>query len=152
MRKLTSSSSPWVKKIKTDKIWLCKYIGKLKRIGKQREAKMNEMNIHAISDLQRNFWSYGLPKLPIRCFVRIYEHGLEAQPGKPTNSIKDHRKAKNMYFSRYGERWVEKLKSSSSTSKFFCITDLIWFIMKEAEKLMKGSVNEDDLFIVHDQA
>ena len=34
-RKLTSSSSPWVEKIKTDKIWLCESIGKLKRIGKQ---------------------------------------------------------------------------------------------------------------------
>ena len=35
-------------------------------------------------------------------------------------------------------------------SKFCCITDLIWFMMKEAAKLMKGSVHEDDFFIVHD--
>ena len=35
-------------------------------------------------------------------------------------------------------------------SKFCCITDLIWFMIKEAENLMKGSVREDDLFIVHD--
>ena len=35
-------------------------------------------------------------------------------------------------------------------SKFFCITDMIRFMMKEAEKLMKGSVHEDDLFIAHD--
>ena len=35
-------------------------------------------------------------------------------------------------------------------SKFCCITDMIQFIMKEAEKLMKGTVHEDDLFIVHD--
>ena len=34
-------------------------------------------------------------------------------------------------------------------SKFCCITDLIWFMMKEAENLMKGSVHEDNLFIVH---
>ena len=33
-------------------------------------------------------------------------------------------------------------------SKFFCITDLIRFMMKEAEKLMKGSVHENDFFIV----
>ena len=30
IRKLTSSSSPWVKEIKTDKIWLCESVGKLK--------------------------------------------------------------------------------------------------------------------------
>ena len=35
-------------------------------------------------------------------------------------------------------------------SKLCCIADLIRFIMKEAEKLMKGSVHEDDFFIFHD--
>ena len=35
-------------------------------------------------------------------------------------------------------------------SKFCCIPDLILFMMKEAEKLIKGSVHEDDFFIVHD--
>ena len=35
-------------------------------------------------------------------------------------------------------------------SKFCCITYLIRFMMKEAEKLMKGSIHEDDLFIVND--
>ena len=35
-------------------------------------------------------------------------------------------------------------------SKFCCITDLIRFMTKEEEKLMKGYVNEDNFFIVHD--
>ena len=35
-------------------------------------------------------------------------------------------------------------------SKFCCITDLIRFMMKESDKLMKGSAHEDDFFIVHD--
>ena len=35
-------------------------------------------------------------------------------------------------------------------SKFCCITDLIRFMMKEAEKLIKGSVHEDDFFIIRD--
>ena len=34
-------------------------------------------------------------------------------------------------------------------SKFCCITDLIRFMMKEAENLMKVSVREDNFFIVH---
>ena len=34
--------------------------------------------------------------------------------------------------------------------EFFCITDLIRFMMKEADNLMKGSVHGYDLFIVHD--
>ena len=50
--KLTLPSSPWVEKIKTDKIWLYEYVGKIKGIGKQGE-KVNEMNIHTIADLQR---------------------------------------------------------------------------------------------------
>ena len=116
--------------MKTDKIWLCESVGKLKRIGKQGEAKMNEMKIHTIAGLQRYVRSYGLPKLPIQGFGKIYEHGLEALPGKPASIIKYHRKAKTLFFSKYGERWVEKLKSSFSMSKFCCITDLIRFMMK----------------------
>ena len=53
IRKLTSLSSPWVKTSKTDEIWLSEYVVKFKGIGKQGEVKMNEMNIHTITDLQR---------------------------------------------------------------------------------------------------
>ena len=35
-------------------------------------------------------------------------------------------------------------------SKFCCITDLIRFMMKEAENLIKESVHEDYFFIIHD--
>ena len=106
VKKLTSSSSPWVEKIKTEKIWLCESVGKIKGIGKQGEVKMNEINIHTIADLESYVRSYGLPKLPILGLGLIYEHGLVALPGKPTPSVKDHREARNPYFSRYGERWV----------------------------------------------
>ena len=34
--------------------------------------------------------------------------------------------------------------------KFCCITDLIRFMIKETEKLMKGSVHDDNSFIVYD--
>ena len=143
-------SSPQVEKIKTDKIWLCVSIGKSKGIRKQGEVKTNAIIIHTIANLQRYVRSYGLPKLPVRGLGRIYEHILVDLPRKPTSYIKDHRKSKNPYFLRYGERWVDNLKLSSSMSKFCCTTDLIRFMMKEAEKLMKGSVHEDYLFIVHD--
>ena len=56
------------------------------------------MNIDNIFDLQSYVISYGLPNLPIQGFIQIYERGLEALPGKPTPSTKDHRKEKNMYF------------------------------------------------------
>ena len=45
---------------------------------------------------------------------------------------------------------MDKLKSSTAMSKFSCITDLIRFMMNELEKLMKGSVHEDNFFIFHD--
>ena len=94
IRKLTSSSSPWVKIIKNDKIWLYESVGKLKGIGNQREVKMNDINIHTIAYLQRYVRSYGLPKLLICGLGQIYEHGLVALTRKPTPSIKYHRKAK----------------------------------------------------------
>ena len=111
---LTSLSSPWSEKRKPENMWLYKSVDKLKGIGNQGEAKMNEMNIHTVANLQRYVRSYRFPKLPIRGFYRVYEHGLESLPGKPTTPIKYHRKSKNPYLSRYGERWVENLKLSSS--------------------------------------
>ena len=98
--------------------WICESVGKLKGIRKQGEVKMNEINVHAIADFQRYVQSYGLPKLPIHGLRQIYKHALVALPCKPTPSTKDHRKSRNPYLSRYGERWVEKLNSSSSMSKF----------------------------------
>ena len=44
---------------------------------------------------------------------------------------------------------MDKLKSSTAMSKLCCIDDLISFMMNEAENLMKGSVHEDDFYIVH---
>ena len=101
IRKLTSSLSPWAEKIKTDKIWLYESVGKLKGIGKQGEVKMNEINVYTIADFQRYVRSYGLPKLSIHGLGQIYDHALVALPGKPPPSIKDHRKARNPYYSRY---------------------------------------------------
>ena len=57
--------------MKADNIWLCESVGKLKGIGKQGEAKINDINIHTISDLQRYVKSYGFPKMKIRRFGRI---------------------------------------------------------------------------------
>ena len=52
--------------MKTDKIWLCESVGKLKGTGKQGEAKTNETNIIKIAGLQRYVLSYGFPKLQIK--------------------------------------------------------------------------------------
>ena len=97
IRNLTSSSSPWVEKIKTEKIWLCESVGKLKGIGKQGEVKIHEINVHTIANFQRYVQSYGLPKLSIRGLGQIYEHALVDLPRKPLSSVKDHRKARNPY-------------------------------------------------------
>ena len=137
-----------IKKTNTDKVCLCEYVGKLKGVGQLAIAKMNKLRIHTIADLQLNVRHLG--KVHIGGFNQIYAMALQALPGNPPSSFKDHRKAKNPYHSRYGEGWVEKLKYLTAMSKFVCITNLILFMMNEAEKLMKGSVHEDDFYIVHD--
>ena len=148
VRQITSSLLQWIKKTNTDKVWLYESVGKLKGLGQLAISKMNELRIHTIADLQLHFRHRG--KVHIRGFDRIYAMAFQALLGKPSSSFKDHRKSINPYHSRYGEGWVEKLKSSTAMSKFCCITDLICFMMNESETLMKGSVHEDDLYIVHD--
>ena len=80
-------------------------------------AKTNELRIHTIADIQLHVRHHG--KVPIRGFDQIYALVLQALPGNPPSSFKDHRKAKNTYHSRYGEGWLEKLKSSTAMSIFF---------------------------------
>ena len=87
--------------------------------------------------------------MPIRGFDQIYDIAPQDLPGNPPSYFKDHRKAKNPYLSIYGERWVDKLKSSTTMSTLFCITNLICFMTNEAERLMKGLVHEDNFFIFH---
>ena len=108
---------------------------------------MTELRIHTIADLMLHVRHNG--KVHIQDFDRIYAMALQALPGKPPSSFKDHMKAKSSYHSRYGEIWVEKLKSSTEISKLCCISDLISFMINEAEKPMKGSVHEDYFFIAH---
>ena len=86
----------------------------------------------------------------IRGFDQIYDIDLQDIPGNPPSSFKGHRKVKNPYLSIYVERWVDKLKYFTAMSKFCCISDLIRFMVNVAEKLMNGSVHEEDFFVVHD--
>ena len=74
IRNLTSSSSPWVGKIKSEKIWLCEYVGKLKGIGNQGEVKMNEINVHTIVDFQRHVHKFGLIYELIAWSTHMIEH------------------------------------------------------------------------------
>ena len=80
----------------------------------------------------------------------MYDIDLQDLPGNPPPSFKDHRKAKNPYLSRYGERWVEKLKSSTAMPKFCFITNLICFMMNEESNMMRGSVHKEDFYIFYD--
>ena len=102
---------------------------------------MNELNICTISDLTEYMFSCGFSKIKIYGLDAIYANSLNALPGKPKFLVKDHRKSKNPYFSRYGYTWVDKLNNSFFMSKLCCISDLIIFMVKEEDKRTKGSVN-----------
>ena len=130
--------------LKTDKVWICESLGKLKGVWHQETVNMNELSNHKIADLQLHIIHHGIPKVHIWGFGQIYDIALQDLPGQPHPYFKDHRKAKNRYLSRYVE-----MKSSTAMSKLCCITNLIRFIMNEAEKLMEGSDHEEYFFIVH---
>ena len=50
-------------KTKTEKVWLCESIGKLKGVGQQAKAKTNELIIHIIADLQLHVHHHGITKV-----------------------------------------------------------------------------------------
>ena len=90
----------------TDKVWRWESVGKLKVVGHQVKAKMNELSIHTIAYIQLHVHNRGIPNVHIQGFGHIYDIAFQALPGNPPPSFKGHRKAKNPYLSRYGERWV----------------------------------------------
>ena len=110
---------------------------------------MEQLSIYTITDLQLHVRNHVIPRVHIQRFVQIYEISIQTLPVKTPPCFKYHRKSKNLYFTRYGARWVEKLKSSTAMSKLCLITDLICFMTNKVEKLIKGSVHEGNLFIVH---
>ena len=69
---LNTSTSPWVKKSKNDKIWLCGSVGKLKGIGKQGEVKMNEINVHSIANIQRYAFCQRPQEIKKSIFLKIW--------------------------------------------------------------------------------
>ena len=111
---------------------------------------MNELSIHTIAYLQLHVRHNGIPKVIIWGFGQIYDIYLQDILGKLPPSFEDHRKVKNPYLSRYGEKWVDKMKFYTAMSKLCCSINRIHFMMNEVEKLMKGSVHEDHFYIAHD--
>ena len=58
-RKIASSLFQWIKKTNTDKVWICESVGKLKGVGQLEIAKMNELRIHTIANLQLRVRHHG---------------------------------------------------------------------------------------------
>ena len=48
-----------------EKVCLCESVGNIKGVGQQTKAKMNELSIHTIADLQLHVHHHGIPKVPI---------------------------------------------------------------------------------------
>ena len=118
--------------------------------GHQEKSKMKDLIIHKITDLQLHIRHHSISKVQIWGFGLIYDISLQALPWKPPPYFKEQRQSKNPYLSSYEERWVDKLKYFTVMSKLCCIADLIWLMMNESKKLVKGSVHKDNIFIVHD--
>ena len=90
--------SQWVNKTKTDKLWICESVGKLKGVGNQAKVKINELIIHTISYIQLHVCHHDTPKVYIQGFGQIDDTALQALPGKTHPYIKDHRKEKIRIF------------------------------------------------------
>ena len=70
-------------KTKTDKVWLCEYVGNLKGVGQMVKAKKNELKIHMIADLQLYVCHHVIQKVRIRGFNQIYDISLQDLPVTP---------------------------------------------------------------------
>ena len=91
-----------------------------------------------------------IPKLPVRGFGWINKMDWNIYPENTNDFHQRPQESEKHFLSKYREILVEKLKSSSSMSESWCITDMKRVMVKEGYKLMKQSVNEENLFIIND--
>ena len=120
---------------------------RLDKVGKKTKEKLENANIRCVGDLKRN-------NQPVPGITRASLQFLrdQAQLSRDENApLKiDHRKAPNPYMSRYGTNWENVLKQSSHFSSYVVITDYIEHIVTESQKIMKGTLYEDDWYFYHD--
>ena len=94
--------------------WICESLGNLKVVGQQAKSKINELSIHTIAGRQLHVFRHSIPKVHILGFDQIYYISLSSSTGETPSIFQVPQESENTYISRYGERWVDKLKSSTS--------------------------------------
>jgi hypothetical protein len=62
----------------------------------------------------------------------------------------DHRQATNPYKSRFPETYLEEIKKDQECLPYLCIQDLVWHMVLESERMMKGSKHENNFRFAHD--
>ena len=158
VRKLVGNG-PWVINNRLpDQLWEVEPLSILSGIGPKTSENLREKGICNIGDLKRcnNAQLLLLKKVGIG-FKKLSALALKvahALPGEiPDNIVVDHRSnpaEPNPYKSRFGDKWMDEIKTSAFLSKFVCITDLVTHVYEKTKECFKDTEYKNDFFFYHD--
>ena len=63
--------------------------------------------------------------------------------------VEDYWKADNPYEARYNKKWPDKIKKTTFSSPYICITDLVEHMVKESEKVFQNTRYENNWYFYH---
>ena len=73
--------------------------------------------------------------------LRTYISHFKVLESRPPSIY--HGKDDNLYESLYCRQWRDEVINSTAMKLFVCIPNLVTYIYKESERIMKGNVHED---------
>ena len=148
-----SGPSKWVTATSnSDKIYGNECVKRLEKCGEATRKKLATVGIKTVRDLKNvpDPSTFIMPQgLSKKTFQVIWNKAQEASDEDLPPPI-DHRKAVNPYLSKFGDDWMQKLKSSPTFSSSVVISDYVEHIMRESARIMQGTKHQDDWCIYHD--
>ncbi len=116
----------------------------LKGIAATGEKHLLELGVKTVGELKA-FTGLLIPRLnPCRLQAQT-----EALPGSCPPKL-DHRQAAKPYESRFPDTFLDEIKKDQECSPYLCIKDIVWNMVLESERMMKGSKNENNFWFAHD--
>ena len=125
----------------------------LKGVGKKASQKLQEIGIKTIGELKQMklpIQHDNLPKGMTAKKLTSFVNEAQLASNQSAQKTIDHRVASNPYESKFGADWEHHLQTSPTFSHSSSICSYINHMMKESERIMKGTAYESTWMIYHD--
>ena len=152
VKSLSAKTGYWIESTREEgKLYCDDKVTVLKKAGKKVGQKLENAQFTVLSDLKKvtDPDAVTVDGITKKSFRSLWEQAQLSSVDASPQPI-DHRKSPNPYQSKFGDRWEDHLKKSSTFSASIVVTNYIIFMMEQSAAIMKGTNLEDDWVVYHD--